>query len=186
MKITKSQRNNILFVVLIALFIIPQTRKPIQIVLQKVLASFSPSTIAVDDRKSISFDNWRLQDLSGNEINFKELEGKVVLLNFWATWCPPCIAEFPHIEALYEDYETKVAFVLVSNEKQEVVKAFLDKEKFNINSYTPLNQYPKGLHISSIPRTLLIDKNGNIVIDKTGAANWNSDKVRGQIDELLK
>jgi len=93
MKLSKSKRNNIFFLVVIALLIIPQTRKPIQVVLHKGLALFGPSIESERNRKLITYQDWQLEDIGGNTINFKDLKGKVVFLNFWATWCPPCIAE---------------------------------------------------------------------------------------------
>lgn len=166
--------------------LIPQTRQPIQVFLNKGLAMFEPSIEDKSNRKTLEFDSWKLQDLQGNQINFKDLKGKVVLLNFWATWCPPCVAELPHIKDLSADYKDKIEIVLVSNESANKVKSFLKAKGFELNSYMPLSEYPNALDISSIPRTFLIGKNGAIAIDKTGAANWNSDAVRQQIEVLLK
>lgn len=165
--------------------LIPQTRKPIQVFLNKGLAMFGPSIEDESNRKILAFESWQLQDLNGNQINFKDLKGKVVLLNFWATWCPPCVAELPHIQDLNQDYKDKIEIVLVSNETSKKVQSFLDDKGFKLNSYVPLTDYPDDFDVSSIPRTFLISKTGAIVIDKTGAANWNSDAVRSQINLLL-
>jgi len=185
MKKPKFKLNNIIFLVVIALLIIPQTRQPIQVLLHKGLAMFGPSIEEETNRDSVTFEDWELKDLDGNTLNFKDLENRVVFLNFWATWCPPCIAELPSIQDLHDDYKDKIAFVLISSEKLEVVKSFKDKKGYNLNSFTPLSAYPSYFNISSIPRTFLIDKKGKIVIDKSGAANWNSETVRQQIDELI-
>ena len=104
MKKPKFTLSNIIFVVVIALLIIPQTRQPIQIFLQKGLAMISPSEISADKRENLeSYDNWKLIDSNGNQYDFKQAQGKVVFINFWATWCPPCIAEMPSIDNLYAD-----------------------------------------------------------------------------------
>ena len=76
--------------------------------------------------------------------------------------------------------------ILISGERQKKVAAYLERKNYNLDSYRPLESYPEGLNISSIPRTFLIDRSGAIVIDKTGPANWNSNKVRNLIDDLLK
>jgi thiol-disulfide isomerase/thioredoxin len=185
MKISKSQRNNLLFLVVIALLIIPQTRKPIQVFLNKGLALFGPSIESDNNRTTIVFEDWQLQDLEGKVVNFKDLENKVIFLNFWATWCPPCIAEMGSIHELYNDYKDEVVFLLVSSEKKQIVQKFMEKKGYMFNSYSPLSSYPQDFNISSIPRTFLISKKGEIVIDKSGAANWNSNKVRDKIKELL-
>lgn len=186
MKISKRQRSNIIFIVILALLLIPQTRKPIQIFVNKGLALFGPSVESESSRVKISDFNWELSEITTkNKINFKNSEGKVIVINFWATWCPPCIAEMPSLKKLHEEYKGKVDFYFVSNEKSEVIQAFLKKHDYNFKVYNPITQYPEQFDVSSIPRTFLIDKQGTIVIDKTGAANWNSDKVRSTIGELL-
>ncbi len=165
--------------------IIPQTRKPIQVFIQKGLAMISPSVISEEKRESVSDYNWKLEDLEGIQVNFNSSKDKVVLINFWATWCPPCIAEMPSLHKLYDDYKDKVDFYFVSNEKVEVLNEFLSKNNYSFKVHIPKTKYPEVFDVSGIPRTFLIGKKGNIVIDKTGAANWNSEKVRSQIDILL-
>ena len=181
----KSQIKNLIFVAIIALMIIPQTRKPIQVFLQKGLAMISPSVIKENKRELVDNYNWQLQEIDGNSVNFNTSKNKVVLINFWATWCPPCIAEMPSLHKLYDDYENTVDFYFVSNEEIDVLNEFLGKNNYSFKVHVPKTKYPDTFDVSSIPRTFLIDKNGNIVIDKTGAANWNSEKVRNQIEVLL-
>lgn len=158
---------------------------PIQVLLHKGLALLGVSVIDEDDREMIIFEDWDLMDLNGETINFKDTEGKVILINFWATWCPPCVAELPSMEALNSDYKSKVTILLVSNEDPEIVKKFMTKKEYELNSHQPLSKYPENFNINSIPRTFLIDKKGMIVIDKKGAANWNSDAIRDQLNTLL-
>ena len=76
--------------------------------------------------------------------------------------------------------------MLVSVVGTEIIEKFMNKNGYNIPSFNPLTNYPDDFEARSIPRTYIIDKQGHIVIDKKGAANWNSDKVRQQLDELLK
>lgn len=154
--------------------------------MHKGWALIGPSVINENQRELVVFDSWQLSDVYGNEINFKDLHGNVVFLNFWATWCPPCIAEMPSLNELYTDYKNKVRFVLVSNEKVSTVQKFMKKNNYDLNSYVPLSNYPENFKVRSIPRTFLIDKEGRIVIDKIGAANWNSQKVRMQLEALIK
>jgi thiol-disulfide isomerase/thioredoxin len=185
MKISKSQIKNLIFLVAVALLIIPQTRKPIQVFLNKGLALFSPSVIDYEDRKILDTYDWKLEDLEGKAFNFTSTKNKVVLINFWATWCAPCIAEMPSLEKLHNDYKDKIVFLFVSNEGSEKVSKFITKKGYTFDVYKPLTQYPETFNVSSIPRTFLIDKEGNIIIDKTGASNWNSKKVRTVIDQLI-
>ena len=185
MNITKSQRKNLIFLIVIALLIIPQTRLPIQVLLNKGLAIFSPSVIDSEDRKVLDNYNWQLNDLEGKTFDYESTQNKVVLINFWATWCAPCIAEMPSLEKLHNDYKDKIIFLFVSNEDSEIISKFVKKNKYHFKVYRAISEYPKSFDVRSIPRTFLIDKKGNIVIDKTGASNWNSEKVRTVIDKLL-
>jgi thiol-disulfide isomerase/thioredoxin len=186
MKITKKQRNNLIFLVFIAVLIIPQTRQPIQILLHKGLALFSPSVIEEENRTTLLDYNWSLIDEDGNQYNLNEARGKVVLINFWATWCPPCIAEMPSMEKLYRDYKNEVVFLFVSDETREVISKFKYKNKYDFIVYSSITKQPDIFETGSIPRTYILDKKGNIAIDKSGAADWNSKSVRKLLDTLLK
>lgn len=185
MKLFKNQWFNIIFGVLILVLIIPATRKPIQIFINKTLA-FSPSVISEGDRATLADYNWMLEKNNKDRVEFSEYEGKVIFVNFWATWCPPCIAEMPSLQLLYEDYQDKVVFLFVSSEDRETVRGFLNRREYSIPAYRPLSDAPMPLNGNTLPTTYLIDKNGNIVIQKVGAADWNSDKVRETIDGLLQ
>jgi thiol-disulfide isomerase/thioredoxin len=185
MKISKSQRNNIIFLVFILIILIPQTRQPLQVLLHKGLALFSPSIEDKNERKSVTDYNWQLRDETGQIFDFNNAKGKVVVINFWATWCPPCIAEMPSLEKLYNRYNDDVVFLFVSDEKQDVISKFKQKHNYEFEVHSALTSFPKEFDVTSIPRTFVIDKNGTIVIDKTGAANWYSDKVIATMDELL-
>lgn len=186
MKISKSKRSNIIFLVVILLLLIPQTRKPIQVFLQKGLAMFSPSVIDEDKRVVLTDYDWQLVDENGRSYNFNDAKGKVVFINFWATWCPPCIAEMPSMEKLYRDYKNEVVFLFVSNENQEVISKFKEKHDYEFIVHGALTANPVQLETTSIPRTFVLDKQGHIVIDKGGAADWNSNSVRKLLDDLLR
>lgn len=185
MKIRKPKISTIVFLIAVALLLIPQTRKPIQVFVQKGLARISPSIIADNKQASIADYNWKLKDENGTILNFQEAKGKVVLINFWATWCPPCIAEMPSLQELYNDYKDKVEFLFVSDEPFKKINPFLEKNSYDFKVYNEASR-SDFFNVRGIPRTFLIDKQGKVVIDKTGAANWNSNTVRQTIDELLK
>lgn len=125
------------------------------------------------------------KNIEGNDIDFKDVKRKVVFLNLWATWCPPCIAEFQGIQNLYDDYKDKVEFIMVSSESPKIIQKFLNNKGYQIPVFNPLTNYPNEFNARSIPRTYIIDKNGYVVVDKKGAANWNSAKIRRQLNKLL-
>ncbi|WP_339756187.1 TlpA disulfide reductase family protein [uncultured Winogradskyella sp.] len=182
----KLTKRNIVFLIVIAILIIPQTRQPLQVLLHKGLSFFNTSSlIDQDDRATVSFSNWKLKSDVNTTLNFKETEGKVVLINFWATWCPPCIAEMPSLQALYNDYNDKVVFLFVTSDNFKTVEQFKTKKGFDFLVFNPLNEIPDELKTGSIPRTFVINKQGEIVVDESGAIDWNSETVRNQLDNLL-
>ncbi|WP_431137421.1 TlpA family protein disulfide reductase [Psychroserpens mesophilus] len=188
-KSKKSKIYNLIFIVVIVLLIIPQTRQPIQVFINKGIAFIvKPSVIDHSERETMSSYDWKLMDISGQTYDFNSVKGKVVVINFWATWCPPCIAEMPSMEQLYQTYKTNdnVVFLFVSNEDVSVIKTFMSNKDYSFNVYQSLTEYPREFNVTSIPRTFIISKKGEIVIDKSGAADWNSERVTNTIDELLK
>ncbi|MBC2845918.1 TlpA family protein disulfide reductase [Winogradskyella flava] len=187
MKTAKLKRGNIIFLIIIALLIIPQTRQPIQVLLHKGLSYINQSSLIEDgDRVELRNSNWSLKSDNGTVLEFNETRGKVVFINFWATWCPPCIAEMPSLQALYDDYYDVVEFLFVTNDDFKIVEGFKTKRNFDFEVFNSLNEMPQELLTRSIPRTYILNKKGEIVIDESGAVNWNSEKVRSQLDQLLR
>ena len=177
---------NIIFVVLIILLLIPQTRITLQIWIHKGLSLINQSSLINEkDREIISYTNWQLRGDANTSIKFEETKGKVVFINFWATWCPPCIAEMASIQELYDDYNEKVVFLLITNDSFDTVEKFKQKRGFDFEVFNPLNQAPEELSVSTIPRTFIINKKGEIVVDESAALDWNNNKVRAQLNELL-
>lgn len=184
MKFNKKNISNVIFVTILILFFIPNTRGMMQIFLTRFF-SFSPGLVEVEERvKVVSYD-WKLHGVNTESINFDTAKEKVVLINYWATWCPPCIAEMPSLQNLYNDYKDKVVFLFVTTDDDPEINKFMKDKSYYYPIYRSLSDHPKPFVNSPIPQTYLIDKKGNIVIDKTNAANWNSDKVRETIDRLL-
>ena len=190
-KFLKKNWSNVLFGVVILLMIIPQTRMPIQVFVQRII-SFSPSETSKSDREVLANYSWSLEVLNFEEnpeifqeINFSQSEEKVAIINFWATWCPPCVAEMPSFQKLYNDYGEKVDFYFVSSENAEKLNRFIEKHNYDLPVYIQTYQAPEQLQSNALPTTYLISKYGEIVIRETGAADWNSKKMRGLLDELL-
>ena len=182
----KNKIYNIIGIIVIAVMLIPQTREPIQVFLHKGLSFFNKSTVIEKAvRKDISNFNWKLRSSTNDILDFNSTKGKVVLINFWATWCPPCIAEMPSLQDLYNDYNEKVVFLFVTNDDFETVNKFKIKKDFNFEFYQSISNVPEELKTQSIPRTFIISKSGEIVVDESGAVDWNTETVRSQLDELL-
>lgn len=184
MEFLKKNWSNILFIIIIILLLIPQTRKPIQVTMNRMI-SFSPSKIAEDERETLQDYNWNLVNLEGEPVNFKKSIGEVAVINLWATWCPPCIAEMPSFQKLYDEYGDRVDFYFVSTEEHEKLKQFLDKKDYRLPVYQPLSMAPQKLQSRSLPTTFVISRNGKIAVNKTGSANWNDSGFKELLDQLL-
>jgi thiol-disulfide isomerase/thioredoxin len=168
-----------------SLLMIPQTGLPIRVFVQRLIM-MAPSEVASEERVTISNYNWELQTLEGGKLNFSDSEAKVVLLNFWASWCPPCVAELPSMQNLYNAYGDAVDFYFVTAEDAEKVKRFLNKKGYTFPVYIERQPAPSPLQVSTIPTTFLISANGRVIIQKTGAARWDSEKVRTTLDGLIE
>lgn len=131
---------------------------------------------------------FELADLQGNTVPFESLRGKVVFMNVWATWCPPCIAEMPGIQKLYNSVDTsKIAFVMLSVDEggQEKVKKFIDRKGYTFPVYTPLSVIPAAFQSSAIPTTFILSPEGTLVARQEGMANYNTDKMRDFLGSLM-
>jgi thiol-disulfide isomerase/thioredoxin len=173
-------------VVMLILLVIPATRKnTAALIIKSTLIIHQPKINKEKPKLNTETYNWQLQDLQGNTILLEEFKNKIVFINLWATWCPPCIAELPDLQKLYNKYGDKVVFLFISNESPEKISSFLKKREFNIPAYIPISQYPHDFETKSIPTSFLIDKKGKIVIDKKGVAKWNSKRIKNTLDILI-
>ncbi|MFS4454572.1 redoxin family protein [Maribacter sp. 2304DJ31-5] len=186
MKKRKIKVGDVLFVIFVALLIIPQTRTPIQVAINSVKVQlFTPSALDMEDRTQLEPFTYRLTSLKGTPSPVEIGRGEVTFLSYWATWCPPCIAELPSIQKLYADYGDKINFVLITNENPKIIQEFLEEKQYDIPVVLPQMETPKVLSERSIPTNYIIDKAGQIIVKEQGAADWNSEKVRGILDKLI-
>ena len=184
MNFFKKNWSNILFIIIIILLLVPQTRTPIQVGLNRAI-SFSPSKVAVDERETLEDYNWNLVNLKGDPVNFRSSIGEVAIVNLWATWCPPCIAEMPSFQKLYDQYGDKVNFYFISTEDEKKLQRFLEKKNYILPVYQPLTMAPGKLQSNSLPTTYVISRDGKIAVNKEGSANWNDAGFKALLDELL-
>ncbi len=118
--------------------------------------------------------NWRVQGLDGRELDLARTKGRVIFLNFWATWCPPCVAEMPTIQGLYEKIKSEeIHFLCVSEEEKTKVRKFVQEKGFTFPIYTLIGEKPRILETRGIPATFIISRDGQIVFKHVGAAKWD-------------
>ena len=178
--------GDILFAILIIGLLIPSTRTPIMVFIKEV-TMFSPSVSADDNYGLLTKQDylWQLKNENGIITKLSDYNDKPIFINFWATWCPPCIAEMPAIDNLQKEYADRVAFLLVSYEDHAVTQKFLKGKGLNPHTFQALSKEPELLSSNSIPITFIIDKQGQIVVKKTGSSQWDSDSVKELLDKLI-
>ncbi|MDT7827472.1 TlpA disulfide reductase family protein [Pricia sp. S334] len=130
------------------------------------------------DRLPVDF-NLNLIDANGATKSLEELRGKVIFINKWATWCPPCIAEMPSIDKLHETIGDEVAFVMLSlDEDFEKAKAFDKRKGYGLPIYTLASSLPSMFRSSAIPTTYVIDADGNVALEHEGMADYNTKEFK--------
>lgn len=123
-----------------------------------------------------------VQQLDGTEIKLSDLRGKPVFLNFWATWCPPCVGEMPHFEALYPKYQNQIQFLAVSQDaKKEAADSFIANKGYTFPVAWDAGQKAGQTYgVQAIPTSVLIDAEGKIIDIHVGGMN------AGQLEDFLK
>ncbi len=184
-----SKLSDLAFIVIIVAMFFPQGRLAIGGFVNSIKAKISnPSRLSDNETVAVNNLTWKLQDTEGNAINLADMKGKVLFINMWATWCPPCVGEMPEIQKLYDIYKDNddIAFFMVSNEKSGKIKSFVDKKGYSFPVFTSISNSPDAFASKSIPTTFVISKKGEIVVRETGAANWGGKKMQKLINELLE
>ena len=139
---------------------------------------------------TIDFESNMLQfsDLEDNIFSIQNFKGKNLFINYWATWCNPCLAEMPYMAELYEKYkdEEDIIFLYLSREKLETIKDYIPKDK-------SLQQLPiykivtddEFFATSGIPTTFIVNSDGEVIVKDLGTAFWNDESVFKFIDNLI-
>ena len=120
--------------------------------------------------------------------NLSEQTEKILFVNFWATWCAPCIAEMPSIDSLKQNLTGyKIDFLLVSDENSEIVEKFAKKKQklLSLDFYCAKSNIPSIIDGSTLPRTYIIYK-GEILYQHTGMIDWNNEDIKNIIKDALK
>lgn len=146
------------------------------------------SPLDADKQTNAKAPDFTLKDVNGRTFSLSSLKGKVILLNFWATWCPPCKAEMPSMNQLYNEIKAKgFEVVAVSSDSSlSSIKEFLSKSRVDFTVlFDEKKTVTREFKVFSMPTTYLIDRNGLIVEKYYGEYDWTDPEVIKQIKKLL-
>lgn len=143
-----------------------------------------PDEVATEPLPNVYF-----KDGGGKTIDLASLKGKVIFINFWATWCPPCIAEMPSINDLHSKFKDneKVVFLMVDVDgNYQKSDSFMKKHQYALEVVSPASEIPPVFMQGAIPTTVILDRQGKMVYRQEGAADYNSPEIVDLIAQLAK
>jgi thiol-disulfide isomerase/thioredoxin len=180
----------ILGIVILILIVFPEAKALLIVGFMKVglFQPALPSTMQIKTETHYPLvPDLRFRTVNDSSINLGTLRGKTIFINFWATWCPPCIAEIPGINSLYQKlrHDSTMVFLMA-----DVDGNFVKSKKFlaNRNADLPLVKaevvIPENIFSGTLPTTLVINKKGEIVFHEQGVANYGTKKFEAFLVEL--
>ena len=172
--------NGIIGALLLVMLLVPSAKA---LVLQGLMqiGLFKPATghHAENNVPAADLSGLRFRDVMGKVVVVGDLKGKVIFINFWASWCPPCLAEMPSIHKMYEKFKdnNSFAFIFVDADGDlPKAKKFMDKRKYGLPVYDVASEIPEAIFSGSLPTTVVLDKQGRVSYNESGAANYNDNK----------
>lgn len=136
---------------------------------------------AVKAKVESEFDKIKLTELDGKPIDLYQYAGKTIFINFWATWCGPCIQEMPSIQKAKSSLKDQdVVFLFASNEEVEAIEAFSKKQSYDFH-YVRVENLEQ-LNIMALPTTYIFNPNKQLVFSEMGYRKWDS---KSNIDLII-
>ena len=133
--------------------------------------------------------DFSIPNLQGKQVDIRDHRGQVILLNFWATWCPNCRQEGPSLQKLYNQYQSRglIFYRISSKEKPETIKQFLEKESLNVPVLIDqTGQTDRLFGVWVHPTTYLINRQALVCYRTAGTYDWTTLQATSIIDQLLK
>lgn len=130
--------------------------------------------------------DWQAQTLEGERfILEKKFDDQILFLNFWASWCGPCVAEMPSMERLYQKFQGRIKFACLSQEDPADIKAFQKEKGYTIPLYHYTDTPPEEFNTRGIPASFIISARGTIKLKHLGGADWAHEDVVAFLETLL-
>jgi len=177
----------ILIAFVLSVFLFPEVKATMIKSMMKI-GLFQPDLGANPAKATEPAEDVAFADVNGKSVTLSSLKGKVVFINFWTTWCPPCRAEMPSIHQLYNKYKQNknVVFLMVDADgKLPAADKFMKKKGYDMPVYSIKSNVPESLFSGTLPTTIILNKSGQVVFNGTGAADYSNPKVAALMDKLL-
>ncbi len=146
------------------------------------------SIIERAEKIKIKAPEFTVETIDGKRISLKDLKGKVVVLNFWATWCGPCRREIPDLNALVEKYKGRndIVFIAITNDLKARVVNFLSNSPFNYQIAFDISDAYDKYNVKAIPTHVIIDRSGYVVARIVGSLPKMDEVLEGKLTKILK
>ena len=180
--------KKISFILLIGLIGIILGCKSKQTPQKSIIDSKYIESLGIATPEGMKATDFTLKTLGGKDASLSDYQGKIVFLNFWATWCPPCREEVPSMENLYQKFKDQDFAILAIDlrESQETVEKFVQENGLNFTVLLdPKGKIGSAYMVANIPTTYLLDKKGEIIGKIIGGRDWDSEDSFNLFNDLL-
>jgi thiol-disulfide isomerase/thioredoxin len=153
--------------------------------LNKLFAT-APTVISTEKQGRLATYDWKLKRADWSFFNFEEAKGKVVFINFWATWDLPSRAQLDDIQVLHEKYGKSVKFYIITNEEREMPDEMMLRKGYTFPLTYQIIGEPSPINLLKEGGSYVLDKKGNIAVHQTEIADWDNDVIYKLLDSLIK
>lgn len=152
--------------------------------LNKLFAK-TPTVIKAENRGKIETYDWKLKRADWSYFNFKEAQGEVVFINFWASWHLPSRAQLDDIQKLYDRYKGKIKFYIITDQERELPEELMARKGYTFPITYQMIGEPSPIKLLKPAGSYILDEEGNIVVHQTAIADWDNDTIYNLIDNLI-